>query len=259
MISIKELIDRFLFYVSVPKCVSCDEILVYGEKALCSNCYKEYLEQKKRQCSRCAKKLSACCCSNFYLERNRVKSLIKVYRYNPKNQDLPGNRLIYSLKQDHRRDVFEFLAAELSMAICQNLDILGKEDRYIITFVPRRAKAIREYGYDHAKELAKRVADITGIRFCEILLSLTEKAQKEVMQDERRKNAKYSLLKNAPDTLKGLTVILIDDIVTTGSSLAACVGALRVLKPKRVVGASLAIAYKDSYIKPKPQYYYRDN
>lgn len=251
-----ELFKRFLFYVSVPKCVSCKEILTYGDKALCPSCLKEYEEQKTRQCSRCSKKLSECKCSNFMLERNRIRNVIKVYRYNPNKQELPGNQLIYSLKQDNRADVFDFLAEELSRAISNNLKISGYEDRYIITYVPRRFKAIQEYGYDHARELAKRVAKILNIKFVPLLVSKTEKAQKEVVQSERRKNAKYILARNVPSSLNGLTVILVDDIITSGSSIIGSSEPIRVLKPKRIIAASLAIAYKDSYIKPKVNYNY---
>ena len=250
MNSFNRLLDWLLFHISVPKCVCCKNILEYGDKALCKECLKRYLNDIDRQCSRCNKLLRFCTCSNFYLERHKVKRVVKIYRYNSKIQELPGNCLIYALKQDYRSDVFDFLADELSDTIRNNLDFSDGLENYIITNVPRRKTAIQEYGYDHAAELAKRVAKILGIEYRSILLSKTMKAQKEVVGDERKRNAKF-IVQNKIKSLTGIRVLLIDDIITTGSSIAACADALRALKPKEIIAVSLSIAYKDSYVKPK--------
>ena len=42
-------------------------------------------------------------------------------------------------------------------------------------------------------------------------------------------------------------MIIIDDIVTTGASLGAAAFNIYSLGPKRIYGASVAIAYKDTY------------
>jgi competence protein ComFC len=55
-------------------------------------------------------------------------------------------------------------------------------------------------------------------------------------------------------SLKGKTVIVVDDVVTTGSSLAACASLIRGMGTRKIIGATLSIAYKDSYIKPRTVY-----
>lgn len=247
-----ELIERTLFLVSVPKCVSCKEPLDFEDKALCKACLKEYLIDKTRDCSRCAKVLSRCTCGNFYLSRNGVKSLIKLFRYETYKKDDPANYLIYSLKQDNRRDTLFFTSEELTAAIRANLQVEGNEDNFLITNVPRRRSKIIEYGYDHAEALAKAVAKNLGIQYFQVLVSKSKRAQKETHGKERRDNAVFDYKAGNTSSLRGKTVILVDDIVTTGASLASCAKLLRGLGCRKIIGATLGIAYRDAYIKPTP-------
>ena len=244
-------VDRALFWLSVPKCVGCGEFLEFREGALCPTCLKDYNEQKLRTCSRCNKKINECFCSNFYLEKHHIKKLVKVYRYFSFKHELPGNLLIYSLKHANRRDTVSFLADELTSSIRTNLGEFSPEE-YIITSVPRRKAAIREDGYDHAELLAKRIAKLLGIRYEKILVSLAKKSQKKTQGTERAENAKFNYARRKSKLdLKGKTVILVDDVVTTGSSMGYCASLLKGLRPKEIIGATLSIAYKDSYIKPE--------
>ena len=252
---LRELYNRALYYISVPKCISCGEILEYGERALCAKCSSTYREQKKRNCSRCAKLLPECSCSNFYLESHYIKRLAKVYRYVPSDLSLPGNLLIYNLKHANRRDTFAFLAEELASSILNVYDVRGNEQSFIVTNVPRRSVAVRRDGYDHSAVLAKRVASLLGIEYKQYLKSKAKKAQREMKGSARRKNAVFDYKRGATENLRGKTVILIDDVVTTGSSLGSCATLLRGMGTRKILGAAVSIAYKDSYVLPKDKRY----
>jgi ComF family protein len=150
------------------------------------------------------------------------------------------------LKQDNREDVLSFLANELSTALRNSIDFSSGE--YIITNVPRRKKAIVNFGYDHAKELAKEVSSRLEVEYVEILKSKSKKSQKSVYGHERIENAKFDY--NCPSdlSLKGKCVIIVDDIVTTGASMSNCATLIKALRPKRIIGACLGTAYKEKYI-----------
>ena len=62
---------------------------------------------------------------------------------------------------------------------------------------------------------------------------------------DRFKNALYDYKK--PYILEGERVILIDDIVTTGASMGACATLIKGLGAKEIVGACMAVAYRDPY------------
>ncbi len=239
----KDIIDSALFYLSVPKCVGCKDRLLKSERALCSKCMIEYNEVKLRDCSICSRTLDKCSCTNKHLDSHYVHKLIKVFRY-VKREDLPSNNLIYSLKRDNRRDVLEFLTNELSNAIDNSLEI--KED-FIITNVPRRKKEAKRYGLDHAKLLAKALAKHYSAAYYQPLNPKSKKAQKKTAGEERLLNARFKLKKSAKD-LSGKTVVIVDDIVTTGASMGACAMLLKALGAKRIIGAAISIAYKDRYV-----------
>lgn len=238
--------ERILFYISVPKCVYCGEPLEYDDRGLCKKCYELYLDAKERNCSICSKPLYNCDCTSKYLESHFVHRLIKIFRYKS-GENSPANELVYNLKRESRRDVISFLADELVNSIISSLEIT---ENTIITSVPRRKKATIKYGFDHSKKLAKAVAKRLSVDYIETLKSLAKKPQKKSENiDARIENARFKL-KNKNLNLANKTVILIDDIVTTGASMGASAFALKGVGAKRIIGVSLSIAYKDSYVPP---------
>ena len=210
--NIKEIYKRAIYYISVPKCVLCNDKLDYGDRGLCKSCMEEYERHKERDCPRCAKILSKCFCSYEDLESHGIKNMVKLFRYSKSEQSMPSNYLIYSLKQDNRNDVMDFLADELTTAIKNN--ITEDLSEYVITNVPRRKAAIVNYGYDHAKTLALRVSKKLGIEYTEILKSRSKRPQKSVYGHERIENAKFDYKCKKDYTLKGKSVIIVDDIIS---------------------------------------------
>lgn len=242
----KELYNRAIFYLSVPKCVCCKEKLDYEDKGLCKSCRATYESHKLRDCPRCSHKLSECFCTYDDLESHGIKNLVKLFRYSKTEESMPSNYLIYSLKQDNRKDVIAFLSDELARAIEHQVG--NSPQGYVITSVPRRRRAIVDFGYDHAKVLAMQVAKRIGIEYVEILRSKSKDPQKSVYGDARRENAKFDYKCKEDFTLKGKTVILVDDIITTGSSMINSATLIRGLRPKRIIGACLGTAYKEKRI-----------
>ena len=236
----KDLTMRFLHLVSVPKCVSCKDKLEYGDRAICQKCSARFDEIKTRNCSKCAKILSECSCSTDYLERHFVKRLVKVFRYRQTEDNLPANSIIYSLKRDDRADVLKRATDELSAAIRNSL---SPDESYVFTNVPRRRGAILKYGLDHAAALSKSLAREFGCEYMRLLVSKSKRPQKNLEHDERIKNAQFDIRGNV--NLKGKTVVIVDDIVTTGASIGHCATLIRSLSPKEIVGAAIAIAYFD--------------
>lgn len=235
----RELYKSAMHLISVPKCVACNDRLEYPTFTFCPKCSCEYEENKSRNCSLCAKPLYECSCSNDYLRAHFVKRLYKVFRYKQRKENLAANSLIYSLKRDNRSDVLEFCANELFAAVRH--DSLPND--LIITNVPRRRGAIIKYGIDHSNLLARALAKRLDATYIPILASKSKREQKTLRGEDRVKNTNF-YLRREPD-LSGKTVIIVDDIVTTGSSMATSGMLVHSLGAKNIYGASLAIAYKE--------------
>ena len=56
----------------------------------------------------------------------------------------------------------------------------------------------------------------------------------------------YKYKSNKDISLNGYTVIIVDDIITTGASMSSCAMLIKAYKPTKVIGAALGIAYKDT-------------
>jgi len=240
------ILQKILFYISVPRCISCNEKLEITEEALCEKCRTEYLDYKERNCSICSKPLYRCNCTSEYLESHFIHNHIKIFRYKA-GEESPANELIYRLKRENRRDIINFIAQELADSINNSLKV---DENTVFTCVPRRRRAIAKYGIDHSEELAKAVAKNFSCKFIRLLKSKAKNAQKKSDSiDKRIQNAKFKLI-NENLNLSGKTVVIIDDIVTTGASMGAAAFNIKALAPKKILGASIAIAYKDTYNPP---------
>ena len=112
----------------------------------------------------------------------------------------------------------------------------------IISWVPLSKKRLRKRGYDQAGLLAAAVADNLGID-CVRLLDKTKNnpAQSGTGSPSKRKaNVKGVYRAADPALIEGKTVLLIDDIVTTGATLSECAGVLRRSGALLVYAAALA-------------------
>ena len=111
-----------------------------------------------------------------------------------------------------------------------------------ITWVPLSRRRLRQRGYDQARLIAEELAKRLGLP-CERLLVKRRhtRPQSGISDREKRKaNAAgaYAIL-NA-ERVEGKRVLLVDDIVTTGATLASCAGVLADAGCTAVFGAAAA-------------------
>ena len=99
-------------------------------------------------------------------------------------------------------------------------------------------------GTDQSEMLAKCLSEKLGVAFARIFKSEGEVTeQKKLGVKERRLNMLSAFTLRDID-LDGKTVILIDDIVTTGASMNACLKLLKGAHAERIVCASVAFTAK---------------
>ncbi len=233
-----------LFYMTVPLCVCCGEALHIDERALCANCRSSYETMKDRDCAMCFKPIHRCTCPCDTLDRHYVHKLIKVTRYIKRDNELPANHLVYSLKKDNRADVEDFMSDEL-MESLRTFD--NSISQAIFTHVPRRRAAIAHFGYDHAERLARAVARKAQAEHRRLFVSCAKQSQKQLHGVDRLANAQVRLRRSCQSLdLKGRRVYLVDDIVTTGASMSSTAMMLHAMGAKEIIGICFSIAYLDT-------------
>lgn len=95
----------------------------------------------------------------------------------------------------------------------------------VISFVPIGEKRRKERGFNQAEELAKEIGKMMNVPVLGMLEKVgTEKHQAGLSQKDRQKNLSgtFKLKSDLDNVLKGKTILLIDDVFTTGATLSEC-------------------------------------
>lgn len=125
-------------------------------------------------------------------------------------------------------------------ALAVLVEILARRARGVgadgVAFVPRPIGRLRETGRDPAWELARALARSLGLPLREDALTRTRapSLQRDLDPEARRANVRGSF-RAASDGIERHTVLLVDDVVTTGATLAEAATTLRRAGAARVL------------------------
>ncbi len=237
----KGLFARLSGLLFPPVCRMCNERqTVFAPRmpgVLCPDCMNRWNEELAETCPACGKVHAQCCCIPVVLHDAGCDAFVHLSAYRAHRKTAAG-ALILRCKDNNDRDVFRFLAKELSLPI----RAFGYDnDVDMITYVPRRRAAVQATGHDHAKQLASALAHELKLPVqTELRRKVLTKQQKQLNAAEREKNAAHSFELASAADVSGKTVLLVDDVCTTGSSLAACVALLKDAGAARVICAVVA-------------------
>jgi len=155
----------------------------------------------------------------FVLAERRLDSGLRVMSVGPHDGLLRD--AIHAFKFDGARDLAEILGAALDDGLIQsqiNIDV--------VVPVPLHERRYRWRGYNQSALLADVVAANVGVPH-EPLLTRTRYTGTQVGRDAiERQAAVEGAFAADPAQINGRRVLLVDDVVTTGSTLSACAEAL---------------------------------
>ncbi len=109
----------------------------------------------------------------------------------------------------------------------------------LVVPIPTATERVRERGYDQARLLAKAVAARHNLLYMPLLLRVSQKRQLGAARSERFKNMAGAFRINGR-TSPGTHILLIDDVVTTGATLAEAARLLRADGAAHVDAATFA-------------------
>jgi ComF family protein len=225
-------------------CALCGGTLSGAEECrygLCEGC-REDLERRREDGDRCD-----CCGRPLVSERGRcarcrdgeaprLDGIVTLYPYRGKYRKLLG-----AYKFGGNPAPGRFLAEKIRETLARLPELRpGGEGGPVLVPVPPRPGKIGKTGWDQVEYLAKLLggggkgAPPLTVRRC--LRRLPSRAQKELDREQRRRNLQGKILvrAGAPET-----AVLLDDIITTGSTMDACAAALRAGGARRVLGICL--------------------
>lgn len=157
-------------------------------------------------------------------------------------------KLLYQFKYSpHLTSLSPVLSRIMYEGLIQNesfMRLFEAEKNLWITCVPITQKRERSRGYNQSELLAKDLARMFEAPFVSGLLARVKETQPqfELTKEQRRENMKNAFKLNPKfrSLIKGKSVVVVDDITTTGSTLKECGKVLKSAGASKVVGVTLA-------------------
>ncbi len=210
-------LEPVLSFVAPAQCVICGEPLLQGRKVVCADCYNkislldpEYLEKLRNE-----------------INTPYFDDLIVCHPF-----DQTFQYLIHLLKYQRQFSVADLFGETLAHFVPLNFDL--------VTAVPLNPARHKERGYNQSELIAKTLSNITRIPLMPNLLQRVKdtKSQTKLTREERKQNVKDAFVINGE--VEGKRILLIDDVITTGSTLNECAKELKKNGASWVTAAALA-------------------
>ena len=223
--------SRLLDFFFPNRCPFCGGFISF-DTLCCDECFSEILWADEYICRKCGKPLRPDCGCG---EGHSYHMCIPAAYYSGIVKD--G---IYSLKfKNNLNSAVIFGRAMKDML--REAEVLDEID--IAVPVPMSPKQKRMRGYNQAEEIARAIAQGTDIpvRTDIIRRRFSKTAQHDLSAEQRHSAAHKNYYTDIHGTpLSGMTVLLADDVLTTGSTLDACAELLISLGAERVICAAAA-------------------
>lgn len=213
---------------------------IEGASAICDACYSQFTQSTSARCHCCAIELEqhqgsqrcgACLKSPPQFERTVVATTYAA----------PNDQLLIALKFLHQLALAPVLASALRDAALREIELPMPE---LICPVPLSLQRLSERGFNQSLEIAKPFAAQLGVKLMPRLLMRTRHtlAQSSLHPDQRHKNIRraFAVDSSAMDAVKDRHIGVVDDVMTTGTTLDEIAGTLKRFGAKRITNFVVA-------------------
>jgi ComF family protein len=223
-----------LDFIYPPVCLTCDRLLRGDERTVCDVCKSSYLTVDGRHPVWTA--LDA-----RIRDEGQIAGLLSCYLFEKEGKfqeamHLLKYRGVTNLGVEWGREIGARMMASEAY----------RSARVLIPVPLHKAKK-RERGYNQCDFLCKGISEITGIPVLTTALVRRKNtvSQTSLNHDERSKNVggAFRIRKSHSGEIDGRLCVLVDDIITTGSTLIACAAELAASGAKTILVASAGIAH----------------
>lgn len=226
------------FFPKGIKCILCGEELSHNTLySICDDCMEKLPYNNGHNCLRCDRPINnmgnyCVNCKNGTLYFKNNKSL---FLYKP-----PINTVVRKLKYDNRKflsDTFgNMLAGEVS-----RMD----HDFDIVIPVPLFPKRQKKRGYNQSELLCGAMKEKLKMNVdTNVLIKIRNtRTQANLTRTERMENLSDAFMVKDRKMVKGKTILLVDDVFTTGTTINECAKTLIEAGAKAVYSITLAHAH----------------
>ena len=209
--------SKFLDLLFPPRCAFCGGLLDGEAGGVCAGCEKALPYVEEGQSLRALD--FGPCAAAFYYE-----GMVR--------------QGIHGLKFQGRRQSAAVFARYMAENAAEHFS--GQFDA--VTFVPVSEKRRKQRGYDQARLLSQAMAALWGVEAEAVLEKIRDNPAQSGLAgaQARRENVRDAYRVKPGADVKGRRFLLVDDVVTTGSTMSACAAALLAAGAAGVAGCALA-------------------
>lgn len=229
--------DRFLEILYPRKCPVCDRIIEPKGALICPACRRRVSIVREPRCLKCGKQIVDE--DTEYCDSCKKRGHRYAYGLVLMNYDSVARKILADLKYHSKRDNADYLAAE---TVAQRKDEMMRMQADFLIPVPIHRRRRRVRGFNQAELIARRLGERLELPVRTDLLKRVKNTlpQKELGSVGRLNNLLKAFAIQKADDLTGKTVILVDDIYTTGSTAEACTRVLLAGGAKKVYLLNMA-------------------
>jgi ComF family protein len=227
---IYDLWDDFISLLFPRLCYGCGNHLLRNENLICTECYVTIPRTGYHK-----------------IEENPVSQLFwgrcvieKAAAFSYYNKGSRIRELIHNLKYKGIKEI----GFELGRIYGLSLKSSGfTKDIDLILPVPLHPSKRRIRGFNQSELISNGISDVTGLPVDTVSLSRVAVSETQTRRSryERWVNVEGIFSVSFPDSLKGKHVLLVDDVITTGSTVESCANEL--LKIEGIKISVVALAY----------------
>jgi len=236
LIKRKVILNTIIDLLFPRRCPICDRIVASDGKLICNDCMTKVKFVGKTRCYKCGKPLedeSEEYCEDCQKRSHEYISGRAVFEYKSVSDS------IYRFKYKNRQEYVSFYGEMMS---CYLADWFNSINAQALIPVPIHKSKYKHRGYNQALLLAKAISERTGIPVEDKLVIREKKTVplKDLTPSERNNNLRGAF-KIVPNGVKLETIVIIDDIYTTGATIDAVARVLKSFGIRNIYFATLSI------------------
>lgn len=212
-LKIDKFVNAFIDFLYPPYCIFCDSDLTDGRLLLCDRCWDSIprFPQNEKIILELREKLG---------DDLMLMDAFTPWTFNEKIQ-----YIIHQLKYNHHRKISESIGIRLAQFL-RDVYIFNNID--IIIPVPLHHSRQRKRGYNQSELIGRAMAGTLNIPLHSDCLkrSRNTKSQTKLNIHQRLENVSNAFVVTNVDEIHGKSILLIDDVITTGSTINACAAQL---------------------------------
>lgn len=228
-----------VLYPEHVKCVVCNrEIFKNDTFDLCEDCYEMITFLKDYHCCiRCGRPLidhsDYMYCGECLKRSRHFDRGVSATIY-----DTVSEKMIFDFKYNDKTYLYKAIGSIMADSL---ICVDAKYD--LITYVPIHIKRRLSRGFNQSKLIAERISEITGVELLPnaVLRSKNTRRLKNLSMNDREYELREAFEGKKGLNIEGMIILLVDDIMTTGTTADKCSKILKDMGAKEVIISTFAV------------------